>query len=122
MNENVLARGFLLRIDFDSLKQIEENRWAYTISDAEKPIVRKYIQIDIISKILMYSEDLVVLGESFKRGREFYSEFLAPCTSEDLGDTIKVFFEKNSGSCQRGYLKDDELDRHEVNNFRYRIG
>ena len=80
MNENVLARGFLLRIDFDSLKQIEENRWAYEISDAEKPIARKYIQIDIISKILMYSEDLVVLGESFRRGTEFYNEFLAPCT------------------------------------------
>lgn len=105
MNENVLARGFLLRIDFEALKQIEVNRWAYKISDAEKPIVRKYVQIDIISKILMYSEDLVVLGESFRRGREFYSEFLAPCTSGDLGDAIKVFFKKIQDLANEDILK-----------------
>ena len=91
MNENVIARGFLLRIDFDSLKQIEDNSWTFKISDDEKPIVRNYIQIDIISKILMYSEDLVVLGESFRRGKEFYSEFLEP-SARDLGEAIKDFF------------------------------
>jgi len=32
MNENVIARGFLLRIDFDALKQIEENSWTYNTS------------------------------------------------------------------------------------------
>jgi hypothetical protein len=61
MNENVIARGFLLRIDFDALKQIEDNSWKYKISDADNSNVRKYIQVDIISKILMYGEDLVVL-------------------------------------------------------------
>ena len=62
MRENLLARGFLLRVDFDSLKKIEDNKWSYPISEDEKPIVRKYIQVDIISKILMYGEDIVVLG------------------------------------------------------------
>jgi hypothetical protein len=27
MNENVSARGFLLRMDFDSLNKIEDNSW-----------------------------------------------------------------------------------------------
>ena len=104
MNENVIARGFLLRIDFDALKQIEDNRWTYKISDADKSNVRKYIQVDIISKILMYSEDLVVLGESFRRDKEFYSEFLAPAAG-DLGKTVQTYFEKVKDLTKEDILK-----------------
>lgn len=104
MNENVLIRGFLLRVDFEVMKQIEDNRWSYKIPDVDKPAVRKYIQIDIISKIFMYSEDLVVLVKALRRGKEFYSEFLAP-GADDLGDAIRLFFKGISEISNNDILK-----------------
>ena len=89
--ENIIARGFLLRVDFVGLEQIENNTWSYNIPDDQKPVARTYIQIDIISKIMMYIEDLVVLAESFLKGKQFYSELLGP-SSGDLGEAIKFFF------------------------------
>ncbi len=90
--ENLFARGFLLRVDFVALEQIESDTWFEKIPDNEKPVTRSYIQIDIISKIMMYVEDLVVLAKSFIAKKDFYSAFLAP-SANDLGKVIKGFFE-----------------------------
>jgi len=97
VRENVDTRGFLLHIDFESLERIENNKWILEVPDSEKPIVRSIIQMDIISKILMYIEDVVVLAESFIASKNFYNEFLRPSAdflgeSDDLGEVIKGFF------------------------------
>lgn len=63
--ENIIVRGFLIRVPFYALEQIENNSWYKQISDEEKPKVRSILQIDIVSKIMMYTEDLAILTESF---------------------------------------------------------
>lgn len=70
--ENIYSRGFLLRVSFVSLEQIENNSWYMQIPDSEKPRVRSLIQIDIVSKIMMYVEDLAILAESIHLNRDFY--------------------------------------------------
>src|SRR5689334_12610966 len=70
--ENIIARGFLIRVPFYALEQIENNSWYKQISDEEKPKVRSIMQVDIVSKILMYIEDLAILAESFSLDRDFY--------------------------------------------------
>ena len=71
--ENGLTgRGFLIRIMKAALEQIEAEKWIKAISEAEKPQIRSLIQIDIISKIMMLIEDLAILAESFRQGKNFY--------------------------------------------------
>jgi len=89
--ENVSARGFLLKVDFVSLEEIEQGNWKLKIPNTVIPLVRNCIQMDIISKIMMYIEDVVVLAESFINKKNFYDEFLSP-SSGDLGGAIKCFF------------------------------
>jgi hypothetical protein len=89
--ENVFSRGLLLDIDFFALEQMEQGTWRTKIRDQTIPLVRNTIQIDIISKIMMYIEDLVVLAASLLEEKNFYEEFLSP-SSGDLGGAIKCFF------------------------------
>lgn len=70
--ENIIARGFLIRLPFYALEQIESNSWYRLISDEDKPRVRSIMQIDIVSKMMMYIEDLAILSESFGSARDFY--------------------------------------------------
>jgi len=39
----------------------------------------------------MYGDDLVILGESFRRDKEFYSVFSAP-TAANLGKAVETFY------------------------------
>jgi hypothetical protein len=89
--ENVFSRGLLLEVDFFALEQMERGTWRTKIPDKTIPLVRNTIQIDIISKIMMYIEDLVVLAASLLEEKNFYDEFLSP-SSGDLGGAIKCFF------------------------------
>ena len=61
----LMAKGFLLRIPYVVLKQIEEDKWDFKIDQNEKPKFTSFIRIDIISKIMMHIEDLAILSESF---------------------------------------------------------
>jgi hypothetical protein len=71
--ENIDTRGVLLRMPFVALEQIENNTWGnIKFSNDEKVRLRSIIQVDIISKIMMYIEDLAVLSESFIQNRDFY--------------------------------------------------
>lgn len=70
--ENIYSRGFLLRVSFVSLEQIEKNSWYMQIPDDERPRVRSLMQMDIVSKIMMYVEDLAILAESIHLNRDFY--------------------------------------------------
>jgi hypothetical protein len=96
----LIGRGFLLRIPFVILKQIEEDKWDFKIDQNEKPKFTSFIQIDIISKIMMYIEDLAILSESFMLQRNFYDLVYS---SEDLGEVIGSFFEKIN------YISDEEI-------------
>jgi len=84
--ENIVTRGFLLRIPFVALKQIENDSWDIQIPDNEKPRVRSLIQIDIISKIMMYIEDLAILALAFESNKNFY-ELLIDDTLDVGGKT-----------------------------------
>jgi hypothetical protein len=87
--ENIISRGFLLRIPFVALEQIEKNTWYMQIPDDEKPRVRSLIQIDIVSKIMMYVEDVAILAESFELNRDFYE--LLMDEQVDIGDKTGEF-------------------------------
>lgn len=90
---NLLARGVLLRISFVALDQIDSDSWIIKFTDPEKARIRPMIQIDIISKVMMYIEDLAIFAESFRQGKNFY-DFLDKRTPEDkeLGKVIEEFF------------------------------
>lgn len=90
--ENIVKRGFLLRIPFVTLDQIENDSWRYPISNEEKPEVRTMIQIEIISKIMMYIEDFAVLAQSRMWQRSYYS-FLTN-KSIDLGSMVGDFIKR----------------------------
>lgn len=89
----LVGRGILLRIPFVALKQIEEDKWNFKIDQNEKPRFRSFIQIDIISKIMMYIEDVAILAESLMSQQNFYDLIYR---SEDLGKVVGSFFEKIS--------------------------
>jgi len=89
--ENVSSRGLRLRIDFFALEQMENGIWNIEIPNIMIPRVRNTIQMDIISKIMMYIEDVVVLAASLLEEKNFYDEFLRP-SSGDLGGAIRCFF------------------------------
>jgi len=71
--DNIIGRGFLLRIPFVAMEEIESNTWwNIKFSDEEKLRLKSLIQIDILSKIMMYIEDLAILAESFLLKKDFY--------------------------------------------------
>jgi hypothetical protein len=98
----LMGRGFLLRIPFVALKQIEEDKWEFKIEQNGKPKFISFIQIDIISKIMMYIEDIAILSESLMSQQNFYDLVYG---SEDLGKAIGSFFEKISA------IADEEIYR-----------
>ncbi len=88
-------RGNLLKIIFTVLDKIETNSWTDKFNDDEKRKVRSMVQISIISNLMMYIEDLAVIAESFKQGKNFYN-FLdkkTPTDEEDLGKIIENFLD-----------------------------
>jgi hypothetical protein len=89
--ENIITRGFLLRIPFVALEQVENNSWYQAIPDNEKPRVRSIIQIDIISKIMMYIEDLAILSKSFELNKDFYELIID--NTIDIGAKTGQFIE-----------------------------
>jgi hypothetical protein len=89
--ESLSLRNILLQVSYSALEQIENGTWFHKIDDKDKIVIRSYVNIDIISKIMMYIEDVVVYSKSFIANKNYYSEFLAP-SSKDLGEVIKCFF------------------------------
>ena len=108
--ENVSSRKLLLDIDFYALEQMEQETSHTENSNQSIPVVRNTIQIDIISKIMMYIEDIVVLAASLLEEKNFYDEFLSP-SSGDLGGAIKMFLQEHTKTFRRRNIEDKELDR-----------
>ena len=89
-------RGVLLTIAMKSITQVEEGRFQLgDFSDENKPKVKSMLQMDIISGIMMYVEDLAILSESFRKGISYYKMLDPPNeSSPDVGSIICGFFER----------------------------
>jgi len=92
---NLESRVWLLRIDFDLIKDLLIKPENYKIAPGEKIVTYAIaIQINIISKIMMLIEDFVVIANSFLIGKNFYQNSLSP-GSPDLGPFIRGFLEND---------------------------
>jgi hypothetical protein len=87
--QNIYSRGILLRVNFFALEQIENDLWYIKIPPNEQSQVKSLIQIDIISKTMMYVEDLAILAESIQLDKDFYE--LLMDEKVDIGDKTGEF-------------------------------
>lgn len=99
------ARWILLKMDFDAIEKINSNSWYRTFSgtnaESEKNFSRGAIQLEIISKMGMYIEDLAILAESRLRGIHYYNlldkKEIGEKTEEkiqDVGQLVQDFYQK----------------------------
>jgi hypothetical protein len=97
------ARGILLKHMFKNLNEIIQNRSfvfegeAISFSKEDLPVLQSIFQIDIIAKIMMYVEDLIIILEAIlKAGGDYYGLLDIDITKDrdvDVGDRIKKFFQ-----------------------------
>ena len=91
---NLESKIWLLKIDFDLIKDLFIKPEKYETPSGEKPLTYAIaIQINIISKIMMLIEDFVVIANSFLIRKNFYRTSLAP-DSPDLGPFVGSFLDK----------------------------
>lgn len=97
------TRGILLKMNFDAIEKIENDSWfiQYSGPDVKKSkrMVISMMQIEIISKIMMYIEDFAIIAQSLLRGTNHYKlldQKKNPNTGEkeDVGDIVSEFFSK----------------------------
>lgn len=93
------ARSMLLRMDFEAIERIDKSDWIVPFdkpdSEEAKKMIKSTIQLEIISKIMLFIEDLAIISESLRRGISYYD--LLPQSSEpreDIGKIIDQFFTK----------------------------
>ena len=97
------ARGILLKHMFKNLDEIIQNRSflferePISFSKEDLPVLQSIFQIDIIAKIMMYVEDLIIILEAIlKKGGDYYGLLDIDITKDrdvDVGDRIKKFFQ-----------------------------
>lgn len=106
-NDNIRSmRGLSFTVAIESINHAEEGKFLRgNISSIEDRVkVKKAFQLEIISSIMLYIEDLVVLSEAFRRGISYYELLRLSDTGEiDLGKMIEKFFE------DVGCYSDEEL-------------
>lgn len=93
--ENVLGmRGILLKISMNSIEQIENDTFPLgKFQGNEKIKLKSVFQMDIISKIMMYLEDLIIMSESFRIETPYYKLLdTSDKNKNDVGKIIKDFF------------------------------
>lgn len=101
LHETFIFRGILLKVAFKNLEEISTNhsfsykgkKYVYSnVDDLNR--IKSLIQIEIISMIMMYIEDLIILLESNRLNKNFYE--LLDIRSEkelDVGKRIGKFFD-----------------------------
>ena len=117
--QNILPmRGMLLKTSMNSLSEIDEGTFSLgDFSGEEKIKAKSMFQMDVISGIMLYIEDLVVLSESFRR-KILYHKLLDPSDKNqaDVGRMIEEFFKSVSSFSAEdlgrilGYENLDRLD------------
>ena len=96
-------RGILLKIAMKSISQIEQNKFSILKfldgdgetqleSSKEKTMAKSILQLEIISQIMMYVEDLIILSESFRKKISYYKLLDRIENEPDVGQRIKNFF------------------------------
>ncbi len=118
-------RGLLITIDYTVLEQLENNRLILLNRGKLKPITfasghkekfQSAIQINIISKLMMYVEDLIIFMESFRRKTNFYN--LLNNNEIDIGNVISSFiqnFEKLDNSTLQLILNYHDINKLDCN-------
>ena len=103
-NENTFRmRGILLEIAMKLISQIEQNDFSIlkflggcgetqSASSKEKTMAKSILQLEIISQIMMYVEDLIILSESFRKKIPYYKLLDRTESGLDVGQRIKNFF------------------------------
>jgi hypothetical protein len=94
------ARGLLLKFMFKTLKEITQHRsfefegQAISFEKEDLPALQSMLQIDIIAKIMMYVEDLIIILLAILEADGNYFLLLDRHSKEepDVGDRIKLFF------------------------------
>lgn len=98
----LIARGNLLNLTDTALDLFNNNslllkvrgkitRMQFNKSDQDK--LRSTLQLDIITKIMMYVEDFIILAESFRQKRNFYDIITSDDPKDDIGNLLKTFFD-----------------------------
>ncbi len=111
------ARGLLLKLIFKILDDVISNRGfdyegeKYSFNEEEIPALKSMIQIDIMSKIMMYIEDLFTILIAIKDFNANYYKLLdknlEDDNDKDLGDRIHKFTNETKLSCDwRSYKSD----------------
>ena len=121
-NENIRPmRGMLLKTTLNSINQIDEGKFSVeNLSETAKIKAKSMFQMEIISGIMMYIEDLSVLSKSFKNGTSYYKLLdRSDENQNDVGKTIEGFFKNvNSFSADEfcrifGYKDPNQLNLEE---------
>jgi hypothetical protein len=94
------ARGLLIKFAFKMLEQVMASRSfefegeKTSFDDEEIPFVQSMLQVDIISKIMMYIEDLIILLDGIREHNGNYYKLLDKKSEEDieLVQRIRQFF------------------------------
>lgn len=107
-NGGIYARGMLLKLMFDDLKRSRPNS-ILTIDGHENKLtgndanyLRSMIQVDIISKIMIYVEDLIIIIDSMMEPNKNYYHLLDE-HDPDVGTRVTTFLDNLSK------LSDDEM-------------
>ena len=115
INTSFLARGYSLKFMFKTLNEITQKKSfefegeTIAFNKEDLLVLQSVLQIDIIAKIMMYVEDLIILLEAILKTDGDYYVLLDRNTNEDLdlGDRIKktslklkmIFLRKIGGRC-----------------------
>ena len=127
-----VMRGFLLKSAMSSITQIEEDRFSIptysedknetesVLTSTEKLMAKSIFQMEVISQMMLYIEDLIILSESFRSGTAYYK--LLDQNGEnkrDVGNIVDCFlrninsFSNETFSKILGYADPASLDMEE---------
>lgn len=118
------ARGLLIKFAFKMLEQMTASKpfefegEKTSFSDQEIPSIQSMLQIDIISKIMMYIEDLIILLEGIREYNINYYKLLDKRNEDDveLGQRIRQFFNNKENftfenwRTMLSYVKPEEIN------------
>src|SRR5215211_169364 len=90
------ARGVLLKLTLNDLTQLNKDKGfeydgeRYSFGETQLAVIRSMIQIDIIAKIMMYIEDLIILLEAIRESNGNYYYLLDKRYSHYQEDDLDV--------------------------------
>jgi hypothetical protein len=114
------ARRFLVELAYFNLDLISKNQIWANFNDNQKLNRKCYLQIDIISKIMMFSEDIAAFSTAFLENKSFYEMLDTTDTKDDLGKKIKNFYDNVDNLTDKqiyrimNYMAEEEVNLFET--------